>query len=104
MRTLLRATVDVKTGNAAIADGTLPEVIRQTMERLKPEAAYFHTVNGERACFMVFDLKDPSDIPGIAEPLFSKLNARVEFVPVMNAEDLQKGLQKIGQAEMVLEQ
>jgi hypothetical protein len=42
---------------------------------------------------MVFDLKDPSEIPGIAEPFFMHLNAKVDFCPVMNAEDLQKGLE-----------
>jgi hypothetical protein len=42
--------------------------------------------------FLVFDLKDPSDIPTIAEPLFMILKAKVEFTPVMNADDLQKGL------------
>ena len=41
---------------------------------------------------MVFDLKDPSDMPLVVEPLFSEMNAEVELSPVMNAEDLQKGL------------
>jgi hypothetical protein len=40
----------------------------------------------------VFDLKDPSEIPSIAEPFFLNFNAKVAFCPVMNAEDLQKGL------------
>ncbi len=100
MRTLLRVTVeDVTTANKAIVDGSLPRLIQSTMERLKPEAAYFHTVNGSRACFMVFDLKDPSEIPAIAEPLFQGLNAKVEFIPVMNAEELQKGLQAAQSAQ-----
>jgi hypothetical protein len=44
---------------------------------------------------MVFDLKDPSEIPAIAEPFFLNLNAKVEFSPVMNAEDLKKGLESL---------
>jgi hypothetical protein len=38
----------------------------------------------------VADLKDPSDIPVIAEPLFQLYNAAVEFIPVMNFDDLNK--------------
>ena len=104
MRTLLKVTPEVTSGNKAIANGTLPEVIKATMDQLQPEAAYFYTDRGERTCIMIFDLKDPSEIPVIAEPFFTKLNARVEFTPVMDAEDLQKGLQKVGQSEVVLEQ
>ncbi len=106
MRTLLRITPDPSLGNKAVSNGSLPQIIQATMNRLQPEAAYFQTVNGERSCFMVFDLKDPSEIPVIAEPLFQQLGARVEFSPVMNAEDLQKGLQAIAanKSELVLEQ
>lgn len=94
MRTLLRVTMDdVEAANKAIQDGSLPMIIKTTMEKLKPEASYFHTNNGNRSCFMVFDLKDPSEIPVISEPFFTKLKARVEYCPVMNAEELQKGLE-----------
>jgi hypothetical protein len=47
---------------------------------------------GQRCAMMFFDMNDASDIPGIVEPLFAGLNARVQLLPVMNAEDLKKGL------------
>jgi hypothetical protein len=94
MRTLLRATLDVQASNRAIIDGTLPKIMKDTADRLQPEATYYFTQDGCRSCFMVFDLKDPSDIPAIAEVFFLNLNAKVEFTPVMNADDLQKGLSK----------
>ena len=40
----------------------------------------------------MFDLEDPSQLPSISEPLFSKMKANVQVFPVMNQEDLQKGL------------
>lgn len=94
MRTLLRATLDVHASNQAILDGSLQKIMKDTAERLNPEATYYFTQDGCRSCFMVFDLKDPSDIPGISEVFFLNLNAKVEFSPVMNADDLQKGLTK----------
>jgi hypothetical protein len=94
MRTLLRATFDVEASNKAIIDGSLSKVFNSIMERIQPEASYFLANDGCRSCMMVFDLKDPSDIPVIAETFFHNLNAKVDFSPVMNAEDLKKGLQK----------
>ena len=41
---------------------------------------------------MVFDMKDTSQIPAIAEPLFTELDAGVSCTPVMNIDDLRKGL------------
>ena len=97
MRTLLVVITDIAASNKAIIDGSLPKLIQSTMDRLKPEAAYFYTIDGHRACSMVFDLKDPSEIPIIAEPLFQGLNAKVDFRPVMNIEELQKGFGKVQQ-------
>ncbi|HYK75676.1 MAG TPA: hypothetical protein VEV16_01735 [Daejeonella sp.] len=92
MRTLLRVTMDVEASNKAVSDGSLPKVIQSTMDKLKPEACYFLSSEGCRSCLMVFDMKDPSEIPGIAEPFFLGFKAKVDFTPVMNAEDLKKGL------------
>lgn len=92
MRTLMKITMPVGAGAPTVQDGTIERVLGETAARLRPEAAYFYPENGRRTALMVFDLKDPSDIPSIAEPLFTELNATVEMHPVMNAEDLKKGV------------
>ena len=61
----------------------------------KPESAYFGTENGKRTGYLFFDLDDSARIPVIAEPLFQQLGAAVEFIPVMNADELQRGLAEI---------
>jgi len=95
MRMMLRWTVPVEAGNDAIEDGTITEVIQSLMETLEPEAAYFMAEGGDRAGLMVFDMTDPAQIPQIAEPLFMNLDAAVEFIPVMNADDLRRALDAI---------
>ena len=95
MRMMLRWTVPVERGNETIEDGSLARTIESLMEELEPEAAYFWPENGERAGMMVFDMADPTQIPQIAEPLFLNLEAAVEFVPVMNADDLRTALEKV---------
>jgi hypothetical protein len=92
---MIRIKVPVEAGNRAFQDGTLQKTLMEAIERLKPEAAYFYPDQGVRTAFMIVDLKDPSEIPTIAEPFFARLNAAVEFLPVMNAEDLKKGLAKV---------
>ena len=95
MRMMLRWPVNVARGNETIKDGSLARTIESLMEELKPEAAYFWPEDGERAGMMVFDMADPTQIPQIAEPLFLNLEAAVEFVPVMNADDLRTALEKV---------
>ena len=96
MRTMMRVTIPVEAGNAAIKSGRLPQVLASTMERIKPEAAYFTADGGSRTAYFFVDLKDQSDIPSMAEPFFMEFSASVEFMPVMNGDDLKKGLQKLG--------
>jgi hypothetical protein len=96
MRVMARISMPVEPGNQAIKDGTLAAVVQRTAERWKPEAMYFTTFNGERTAYLVFDLPDSSGIPSFAEPFFSELNAGVELAPVMNGDDLQKGLSQLG--------
>ena len=71
------------------------KVLEGLQKRLKPEASYFFTDGGERTALYVFEMKDSSQIPAIVEPLFMELGADVDFKPVMNAKDLEKGLRKL---------
>lgn len=98
MRMLMKVKLDTEAGSRAIKDGSLPRVMTETLGALKPEAAYFGPENGIRTAFIVFDLQDPSQLPSLTEPLFSNFQATVEMFPVMNQDDLQKGLQQLGGA------
>jgi hypothetical protein len=98
MRMMLKILIPTETGNNTIKDGSLPKIFEATMSKIKPEAAYFVAEHGQRCAMMFFDMNDASDIPGIVEPLFAGLNARVQLLPVMNAEDLKKGLNIAKQA------
>jgi hypothetical protein len=92
MRMMLKIVIPTETGNQAIKDGSLHKIFEAAMSRLKPEVAYFFPEHGLRSAMMIFDMKDASEIPVIAEPLFAGLNARLQLQPVMNADDLKKGL------------
>jgi hypothetical protein len=92
MRTMLRFEFGLAATNHALQSGTVDAVNAQLMESTKPEAAYFGTENGRRTGYLVFDMVDSAQIPVIAEPLFQKMGATVEFIPVMNADELQRGL------------
>ena len=88
MRCLLKVSIPVETGNATISDGSLGKTIESILADLKPEAAYFAGDNGKRTGFIFFDLKDPSQIPAVAEPWFLAFDAHIELHPAMNLEDL----------------
>ncbi len=99
MRMLLRVSFPVEAGNAAAKAGTLGSTVDQILADLKPEAAYFFADdNGQRSGSIVFDMKDSSQIPAIAEPWFLAFNAKVSFRPVMSPQDLAKAGPAIGKA------
>jgi hypothetical protein len=93
MRTLATISLDTAAANAAIKNGELPKVLASTLERIKPEAAYFGVKDGKRTAYLVFDLKSPADIPPIAEPWFAAMEASVEFQPIMTGDDVRAGLE-----------
>ncbi len=89
MRMLLRVSIPVEAGNAAAKAGTLGVTIERILADLKPEAAYFFADDaGQRSGSIVFDMKDTSQIPAIAEPWFLAFNAKLSFRPIMNPQDL----------------
>ena len=91
MRMLLRVSIPVEAGNAAAKNGTLGPTVERILGDLKPEAAYFFTDDsGQRSGSIVFDMKDSSEIPAVAEPWFLAFDAHVEIHPAMNVDDLKK--------------
>ncbi len=76
MRVMIKFAFPVGAGNEAMRSGKMDKVFQGILEELKPEAAYFFPEGGERAGLFVVDMKESSQ----------------EMVPVMAAEDLQKGL------------
>ncbi len=99
MRMLFRVSIPVETGNAAAKAGTLGTTIERLLAELKPEAAYFFADDeGQRSGSIVFDMKESSQIPAIAEPWFLAFNAKVSFRPVMNPQDLAAAGPSIGKA------
>jgi hypothetical protein len=98
MRMLLKATIPVEAGNAAVANGTLGTTIQKILAELKPEAAYFTEDFGERTGWIFFDMKNSSELPTVAEPWFLAFNAKVTVRPAMNPQDLAEGLPGMQQA------
>ncbi|MBF8248869.1 MAG: hypothetical protein HW374_1669, partial [Bacteroidetes bacterium] len=73
--------------------------IERILAGLKPEAAYFFADDsGNRSGSIVFDMKDASQIPSVAEPWFLAFNAQVSLRPVMSPQDLAKAGPSIGKA------
>jgi hypothetical protein len=96
VRTLLKVSMPVEKGNEAIKSGALQQTLQSVMETLKPEAAYFYPEDGRRTALYVFDMEGSWQLPATVEPLFQNLGASVLLTPVMNGEDLQRGLQEAG--------
>ncbi|WP_414721657.1 hypothetical protein [Streptomyces sp. LMG1-1-1.1] len=87
--------MDTPTSNEAIRQGSLLKIMEGALETLKPEAAYFTVDDGCRTAYLFFDLADPSQMPKITEPFFMELGARIHYAPVMDVDDLRKGLAAI---------
>ena len=96
MRMMLRAKIPVEAGNVGLSEGTLPTTLQQVVGLVDPEAVYVGTEDGMRRVLIFFDLKDASDIPAVTEPFMQNANASVELLPVMNQDDLQAGMAKLG--------
>jgi hypothetical protein len=99
MRMLLKWELGLEATNEAVRSGNMAKVNELLAAHTQPEAAYFGTENGKRTGYIFFDLTDTAQIPVIAEPLFQQLHSTVEFIPVMNADELQRGLTAVGETK-----
>ncbi len=94
MRMLMKVSIPTEAGNKTIREGTLPRTMLSFVEQYKPESTCFTSQNGQRTAFFVFDLKEASAIPSVAEPFFMNLNASVELWPAMSLEDMKTGVER----------
>jgi hypothetical protein len=86
---MIHVSIPVEAGNDGITSGKLMTLVQKFIADHKPESAYFFAdEKGNRSGIMVVDMKDPSEIPGLAEPWFLGLNAQFKIQPVMTPADL----------------
>lgn len=90
MKYIMKISMPTEKGNERIKDPQFGKMMQEILKEVKAEAAYFTTVCGNRGGYIVVNMSDASEIPGIAEPFFLKFDAEVTFVPVMTPEDLGK--------------
>ena len=98
MRMLMTAQIPTEAGNAAIKDGSLPQIVGKALHALNAEAAYFTSEEGMRTGLIFFEMADSSEIPPAAEPFFMGLDAKITFAPVMNADEMRAGVGKAMEA------
>ncbi|MFL6487977.1 MAG: hypothetical protein ACJ71D_14870 [Nitrososphaera sp.] len=91
MRVLVRVILPDEAGNRAIKDQNFIKNIQSFMDNYKAEAAFFTPSNGDRSANFIIDMPSSDMMATIAEPFF-EMGAKVEMQPVMNFEDLKKGL------------
>jgi hypothetical protein len=91
MRVLVRVILPNEAGNRAIKDQNFIKNIQSFMDNYKAEAAFFTPSNGDRSANFIIDMPSSDMMATIAEPFF-EMGAKVEMQPVMNLEDLKKGL------------
>ncbi len=96
MRVLVNVEMDTAKGNEILQAGRIGEVMEGILGTLRPEASYFYARNGHRAFTLVVDAADSASLPGICEPFWQQLDARVEVLACMNADELGEGIRRLG--------
>lgn len=92
MRLMLKFTIPVERGNEAVSDGTIGQAIESLVKETNAEAAYFTLIDGERAGMIFFEEADQAKLTRINEAMFAALDAAIDIVPVLNLDDLKRGL------------
>jgi hypothetical protein len=91
MQVMAKIALPVESDNRAVKDGSIGKLIQSAAERWKPEAMCFGGVEWKRTAFIVFDMPGLSGMIPFAEPFFQGMNTDAVIIPIMNADDMQKG-------------
>jgi hypothetical protein len=98
MRMLVKIQIPSFEGNIGLKEGILKKLTEDCQSKFKVEAMYFLADQGLRTAMIFMEMKDPSEMPAIAEPWFQALNASIEMTPVMIPADLEKAQPDIEKA------
>ena len=101
MRLIFKVAIPNEPCNSMMKAGTFGPTMGRILDEIKPEAAYFTTVDSQRGGYIVVNLDDVSQVPSVAEPLFQAFNASIEVGIAMTGEDLQKADPDIAQAAKI---
>ena len=79
-----------------LQDSNFSNKIERVLNQIKPEAVYFALAEGERGIYMIVNLPSDEMMGTVIEPLWTVFNCKshIDFTPVMELSDIQKGLQK----------
>lgn len=97
MRMMVTFSFPTDSGNDIVGSGKIAQIFEKLMGDIKPEAVYLHPVDGQRGGHVIINMADSSEVAGVGERFWIALKAHVTMTPVMNPEDLQKGLSGVGE-------
>ncbi len=89
MKFLVKVTLPVEKGNAAMRDGSIGEKLQRIVSEINPEAVYFTAENGQRTQYLVVNVDDAKQLPSISEPWWLLFNADVSISPVFTLQDME---------------
>jgi hypothetical protein len=90
MRMMMLVQCPIEPFNSLVRNGTAGQKMKQILDDIKPEVAYFGEREGKRGGILIVNVDSPSDVQRLAEPWFLSFSAEVEFRVVMTPEDLAK--------------
>jgi hypothetical protein len=93
MRFLIRARTPTEAGNKVVQDPNFLTKLEEYMNKVKPEAAYFMPIEGQRAGAFIVNIESNEQLPAVVEPLFQWWGSNIDVIPVMNYNELKRGLQ-----------
>ncbi len=95
MRFMLVVRMSTEQASLAVREGRIGDALQRTMERLRPEAAYFGPIEGKRGGFVVINMEEGSDVVTKLERLWPELGATIELFPVATPDELRAGLRSL---------
>jgi hypothetical protein len=90
MRVLMKINMPTEAENPVIGGPGFNDKMRDILGQINAESASFALVDGRRVDLIIVNVADVTELPKLAEPFFRWLNVRAEFLPQMDARDVEK--------------